>query len=340
MIVFFARASRNKKNKMVTKAKEEETEKEDPITDKWKIEPFLPEDNASGSHFLEESSFMTLFPKYREKYLQSIWADVTKAFDKHFIKCELNLIEGSMTVRTTMKTFDPVMILKARDVIKFLARSVPFEQSVKLLQDDVACDIVKISGLVRSNERFIKRRQRLVGPNGNTLKAIELLTGCYILVQGNTVSVMGSYKGLKEVRIIVEDCMKNIHPIYHIKKLMIKQELSKNPELSKEDWLRFLPQFKSNSLKKRKKTKHEKKEYTPFPPAPQKRKIDLQIESGEYFLASKEKKKIKLDAEKVHQQQVRLEREKERNKGYVAPTEAVRKNRLLKKRNETSDNKK
>ena len=33
----------------------------------------------------------------------------------------------------------------------------------------------------------------------------------------------------------------------------------------------------------------EKKVYTPFPPAQQPRKIDLQIESGEYFLGKRKK---------------------------------------------------
>lgn len=291
--------------------------------DKWHTEEFKEEDNGSGLPFAEESSFMTLFPKYREAYLKSIWKDVTKALDAHHIACVLDLVEGSMTVRTTRKTYDPAIILRARDLIKLLARSVPFPQAVKILQEDMACDVIKIGNIVANKERFVKRRQRLLGPNGNTLKALELLTKCYILVQGNTVSVMGPYKGLKEVRRVVEDSMKNVHPIYHIKELMIKRELAKRPELAEEDWSRFLPMFKKRNVarKKPKKMKKESKVYTPFPPAQMPRKVDLEIESGEYFLSKKEKQVKKLNERREKQAEKQEERENERNKDYLAPKE-------------------
>lgn len=36
-----------------------------------------------------------------------------------------------------------------------------------------------------------------------SLQALELLTNCYVMVQGNTVSALGPYSGLKEVRLSV-----------------------------------------------------------------------------------------------------------------------------------------
>lgn len=99
---------------------------------------------------------------------------------------------------------------------------------------------------------------------------------------------------------------------------MIRRELAKDPKLATESWDRFLPQFRKRHLKTSEKTakknekvgakvearkaagledaeqdakadKPAKKTYTPFPPAQLPRKVDLQLESGEYFLKAHEK---------------------------------------------------
>jgi len=267
------------------------------------------------------------------------------------------LINGSMAVKTTRKTYDPYIIFKARDMIKLLARGVAIGQAVKILDDGMACDIIKIGNIVRNKERFVKRRQRIIGPDGSTLKAIELLTQCYVLIQGSTVSVMGPYKSLKEVRRIVLDCMKNIHPIYRIKELMIRRELAKDPKLATESWDRFLPQFRRNHLSTSQKTskknermsekqaarqqaaqaagtttvpgtngekpedKPKKKVYTPFPPPQLPRKVDLQLESGEYFLKPREKAARENAERRERQAESAKMRHAERAEKYVAPAE-------------------
>ncbi|KAJ7047807.1 ribosomal RNA assembly protein mis3 [Mycena alexandri] len=314
--------------------------------DHWKVDSFVREDYKAAKPFLEESSFATLFPKYREKYLREVWSAVTQALDAQYLACTLDLVSGSMSVRTTRKTYDPYIILKGRDLLKLLARGVPVTQAIKILDDSVACDIIKIGTLVRNKERFVKRRQRIIGPDGSTLKAIELLTQCYVLVQGNTVSVMGPYKSLKEVRRIVLDCMKNIHPIYRIKELMIRRELAKDPKLATESWDRFLPTFRKRHLKTSEKTakknekfeakneartaaglpaagpsKPAKKVYTPFPPSQLPRKIDLQLESGEYFLKAHEKEAREAERRKQKQSETTAKRRAERAEAFIAPAE-------------------
>ncbi|XP_040164190.1 KRR1 small subunit processome component homolog [Anopheles arabiensis] len=297
-----------------------------PVENAWllKIPEFKPEDNPNG--LLEESSFSCLFPKYREKYIKECWPLVVKALGTHHIKADLDLILGNMTVRTTRKTWDPYIILKARDLIKLLSRSVPFEQAVKVLDDEIGCDIIKVKNLVANKEKFVKRRSRLIGPNGCTLKSLELLTNCYVLVQGATVSAIGPYKGLQCVRKVVEETMKNIHPIYNIKALMIKRELMKDENLREENWERFLPRFQSKNTTKRNKPKvvKKKKEYTPFPPPLQDSKIDKQLASGEYFLTDEQKRSKKRQEQVDKEKRDATVQKERRERDFVAPVETNR----------------
>lgn len=268
------------------------------------------------------------------------WPLVTRALEKHGIACTLDLVEGMMTVKTTRKTFDPAAILNARDLIKLLARSVPAPQAVKILEDGVACDIIKIRNLVGNKEKFAKRRQRILGPQGSTLKALELLTSTYILVHGNTVCVMGPYKSLKEIRRVVEDCMANVHPIYLIKELMIKRELQKDPELVNESWDRFMPHFKKNVSKRRvphNVTDKSKKPFTAFPPAPEKSKVDMQIESGEYFLGKQAKERAARADREEKAKQRKEEKKRERAQEFVPPEEPGHKPKKRRKTKEATE---
>lgn len=47
-------------------------------------------------------------------------------------------------MRTTKKTYDPYAIIKARDAIKLIARSVPYQHALRVMEDNVASEIIKI----------------------------------------------------------------------------------------------------------------------------------------------------------------------------------------------------
>lgn len=294
------------------------------VPEGWKEPKFSKNDNPQG--MLAESSFAVMFPQYREKYLRERWALVQKKLGEVEVRAELDLAKGTMTVSTSRKTWDPFAIINARDCVKLLSRSVPLEQALRVLEDDVSCDVIKIKSLVRNDERFIKRRQRLIGPDGSTLKAIELLTHCYVLVQGGTVSAVGPHRGLKEVRRIAEDCMRNYHPIYNIKTMMIKHELLKNHKLKDESWDRFLPTFKTKNVKRKApKKKKAKKAYTPFPPPQLERKVDRELATGEYFLKQSEKRAKKTTVKQEKSQKKKEEKEKAKRKSFVPPKEKITK---------------
>ena len=99
----------------------------------------------------------------------------------------------------------------------------------------------------------------------------------------------------------------------------------KDPELKNENWERFLPHFKKRTLSKRKKplkiTDKSKKPYTPFPPPQEKSKVDLQIESGEYFLGRQAMERAAKERREEKQREKQAEKKKTKQKEFVPPQE-------------------
>lgn len=214
-----------------------------------KLEDFLRDKlghNNEGS-IVSRTHFKIIYPKYQEKIIIESWNLIKRILDSFFIFSKLDLFSGSISISTSKFTRDPFSIIKARDFLKLISRSVPTEQAAKIFDDKIFCEIMNISNYNRNKKVFLKRRNRLIGTQGSTVKAIEMITNTFILIQGNTASFLGPISGIKQVRIIVEDCMKNIHPVYHIKLLMIKQELSKDKRLEKANWNNFLPILKNKN---------------------------------------------------------------------------------------------
>ncbi len=101
---------------------------------------------------------------------------------------------------------------------------------------------------------------------------------------------------------------------------MIRKELAKDPQLKEENWERFLPKFKKKSVKRKKKTS-KKKQYTPFPPEQTPRKMDVQLETGEYFLSDTQKKSKAKREQEEKQKEVSQVKRKEKEQVYIPPKE-------------------
>lgn len=99
----------------------------------------------------------------------------------------------------------------------------------------------------------------------------------------------------------------------------------RDPLLENESWDRFLPNYKKRSLSKRLKPHKvsKKKAYTPFPPAVEPSKVDLQLEAGEYHIGRDAKKRMAQEERPEKQKIKKEEKKREREKDFIAPDEPV-----------------
>jgi ribosomal RNA assembly protein len=97
---------------------------------------------------------------------------------------------GEVTIDETGSA-DPVLALKARDIVQAMARGFSEDRAFRLLDDEAYLEILDIKDFVHSKNRITQVRARLIGTRGKTRRLIEELTGVDVSVFGHTVSLIG-----------------------------------------------------------------------------------------------------------------------------------------------------
>ncbi|MES1904256.1 MAG: ribosomal RNA assembly protein krr1 [Paramarteilia canceri] len=204
------------------------------------------------------------------------------------------------------------------------------ELAQEIYDENTSSALVYIKRYVKDKKVFINRRNRMFGPDGMTLKAIQMITETTLIIQGGTVAIIGPERGVKNAVKIVEDVMKNVHPVFSIKELMDKKKLQKNPQdaittindavsnsrkkankESRDRKREIKKAMKAKALKVKEKLEQRENDDDDLPELPKKSKIDLQIESGEYFMNEKDKKTNYLKKKKDRQRKKISEKKEE-----------------------------
>ncbi|MGY5854869.1 MAG: KH domain-containing protein [Candidatus Thorarchaeota archaeon] len=105
--------------------------------------------------------------------------------------------EGIVTITSPQETEDPVLIWKARDMVRAIARGFSPNRALSLIDDDARLIVISLRDLVGTSPTQLKRvAGRIIGENGRTRRVIEEITESKISVYGRTVSIIGVDPGL------------------------------------------------------------------------------------------------------------------------------------------------
>lgn len=100
--------------------------------------------------------------------------------------------EGIVTITSPSDTKDPVLVWKARDMIRAMARGFSPKRALSLIDEDARLIIISLKEFVGNSPAQLKRVSgRIIGENGRTRRVIEETTETMLSVYGKTVAIIG-----------------------------------------------------------------------------------------------------------------------------------------------------
>jgi ribosomal RNA assembly protein len=127
---------------------------------------------------------------------------ILRSKDKLESKLKVQISNKNNNLIVTGEELDLFLAIKILEAIK---KKFPIETSLLLLDEDYTIEDIPIKS--ETNKKNLERiRGRVIGQGGRTLKVIEELSGCYLSLHENVVSIIGSFEKMR----IAENAIKSL----------------------------------------------------------------------------------------------------------------------------------
>jgi ribosomal RNA assembly protein len=120
--------------------------------------------------------------------------------------CSVNVAvdgkSGEVTIRSESVEADP---FRAFNVVEAIARGFSPPRALKLLDQDMALEVLDIRDYAGKSENNMERiKGRIIGLHGKSRRVIEELTKCDVSVYGKTVAIIGEPTELRLAKDAIE----------------------------------------------------------------------------------------------------------------------------------------
>jgi ribosomal RNA assembly protein len=117
---------------------------------------------------------------------------------------------------------DPIMVLKAKEMVTAIARGFSPAHARRLLGDDCALHVVSLEG-----ETMKKRKRlfgRVIGKGGKCREKIEEETGALIRIYGKTLSLLGTQEEIGPAEEAVKELLTGKTHAWAYRKMHMKKD--------------------------------------------------------------------------------------------------------------------
>jgi ribosomal RNA assembly protein len=97
---------------------------------------------------------------------------------------------------------DPILVIKARDIVTAIGRGFPPDEASRLLGDECLLHVISLEG--ESEKKRQRLFARVIGREGKVRKRIEEQTGASICIRGKTLSLIGKHEEIAPAEEAIE----------------------------------------------------------------------------------------------------------------------------------------